>query len=382
MNKSLLISGILALCITSVYQDIQHEAVAINIEVPVRVFDRDVFIENLTKEDFEVLEDGVIQTVEALYLIKKDRIYREESGLAEPARQTIAPDISRYFLLMFEMSEYLPRLDEALEYFFDQVLLPEDSLVVVSPTQTYNFKKEALIRLSKEKIFQQLKEKLRHDIVTGNIQYNSAMKGIEHLFTLEVPHDLKQSMYMHQVRLLQQLKVFDEKRMESLAEFLKGTPGQKHVFMFYQKEVVPVLPGLEDSYRLDLNKDIYFDENKIRSLFADSSISVHFLFVSNKGMFGEISTMETMQPLRVEFFDLSNQIYGAFREVAEATGGISDSSANPAFLFKKAAAAADNYYLLYYSPKDYRADGKFHRIEIKVKGRKYKVLHRAGYVAD
>jgi VWFA-related protein len=382
MKKSILMSGILALCIAAVSQDIQHEAVAVNIEVPVRVFDGETFIENLTKEDFEVRENGVVQVIEALYLIKKDRISREESDPGAAAGQAIAPEISRYFLLMFELSDWLPRLNEALEYFFDQVLLPQDSLAVVTPAQTYHFKQEAWTRLPKEKIFQQLKEKLRQDIVTGNIQYKSALKGIERLFTFAVPQDLKQIMYMDQVGFLQQLKVVDEKRMESLAEHLKGIPGQKHVFMFYQEEVVPVLPGLEDSYRPDLIKDIFFDENRIRSLFADSSISVHFLFISNKGMFGEISTMETIQPLRVELFDQSGQIYGAFREVAEATGGISDSSANPAFLFKKAAAAADNYYLLYYRPRDYRADGRFHRIEIKVKGRKYKVLHRAGYLAD
>jgi len=28
------------------------------------------------------------------------------------------------------------------------------------------------------------------------------------------------------------------------------------------------------------------------------------------------------------------------------------------------------------------ADGKFKKIEVKVKGKKYKVTHRAGYIAD
>jgi len=246
MKKSLLCIGILALCIASVSRDIQHEAVAINIQVPVRVFDGETFIENLTKEDFEVRENGVVQVIEALYLIKKDRISREESDPGAAAGQAIAPEISRYFLLMFELSDWLPRLNEALEYFFDQVLLPRDSLAVVTPAQTYHFKQEAWTRLPKEKIFQQLKEKLRQDIMTGNIQYKSALKGIERLFTFDVPQDLKQIMYMDQVRFLQQLKVVDEKRMESLAEHLKGIPGQKHVFMFYQNEVLPVLPGLED----------------------------------------------------------------------------------------------------------------------------------------
>ena len=45
-------------------QEIQHDALAINIEVPVRVFKGKIFIENLTIDDFEVYEEGVLQNVE------------------------------------------------------------------------------------------------------------------------------------------------------------------------------------------------------------------------------------------------------------------------------------------------------------------------------
>jgi hypothetical protein len=42
----------------------------------------------------------------------------------------------------------------------------------------------------------------------------------------------------------------------------------------------------------------------------------------------------------------------------------------------------ENYYLLYYTPKDYKPDGKFRSIEVKVKGKSYSITHRAGYIAD
>jgi len=44
--------------------------------------------------------------------------------------------------------------------------------------------------------------------------------------------------------------------------------------------------------------------------------------------------------------------------------------------------AIKNYYLLYYIPKNYRADGKFKKIEVKVKDKRYEVTHRSGYIAD
>ena len=68
MKKLFLAIGILVICITSVSQEIQHEAVAINIEVPVRVFKGDTFIDNLTINDFELHEDGKLQAIEAVYL--------------------------------------------------------------------------------------------------------------------------------------------------------------------------------------------------------------------------------------------------------------------------------------------------------------------------
>jgi hypothetical protein len=44
--------------------------------------------------------------------------------------------------------------------------------------------------------------------------------------------------------------------------------------------------------------------------------------------------------------------------------------------------ASENYYLLYYRPQAYRADGRFRTIKVRVKGRSYRVLHRSGYLAD
>ena len=68
--------------------------------------------------------------------------------------------------------------------------------------------------------------------------------------------------------------------------------------------------------------------------------------------------------------------------MAASTGGVSVSSANPAASLKKAAETTSNYYLLYYRPKDYRPDGGFRKIEVKLRGRGYRIMHRAGYIAD
>ncbi|MFC2167081.1 hypothetical protein ACFLQZ_03870, partial [Acidobacteriota bacterium] len=60
-------------------QEIQEEAIAVNIEVPVRVFKGKTFIDNLTIDDFEIYEDGILQKTEAVYLINKLDIVREDT---------------------------------------------------------------------------------------------------------------------------------------------------------------------------------------------------------------------------------------------------------------------------------------------------------------
>lgn len=54
--------------------------------------------------------------------------------------------------------------------------------------------------------------------------------------------------------------------------------------------------------------------------------------------------------------------------MAIATGETMDSSANVAVSFEKVVEASENDYLLDYSQKNYKADGKFKKIKVKVKG--------------
>ena len=56
--------------------ELQHEAIAVNIEVPVRVFKKKNFVGDLAIGDFEIYEDGVLQDIEAMYLIQKTDIAR------------------------------------------------------------------------------------------------------------------------------------------------------------------------------------------------------------------------------------------------------------------------------------------------------------------
>jgi len=52
-------------------QQLTHDVAVVNIEVPVRVYDGNRFVDSLTIDDFEVYENDVLQKVEAVYLVRK-----------------------------------------------------------------------------------------------------------------------------------------------------------------------------------------------------------------------------------------------------------------------------------------------------------------------
>jgi hypothetical protein len=189
---------------------------------------------------------------------------------------------------------------------------------------------------------------------------------------------------------LENLRDVDQLQLLDFAKFLQEKEGQKYVFLFYQREFIPRLdPTLlsvarsryQENFALQLTlanlsdfftRDITFDVDLIKKAYADASVSIHFLFFSKPA--------EPTFGIRME--EESDDIYGAFKEMAQATGGFVDSSANPGYLLQQAVNAAESYYLLYYSPKEYVVDGKFKNIKVEVKGSKYKIAHRAGYFAD
>jgi hypothetical protein len=385
--KKLIIGALFAgLSLVVLAQEISHESIVINIEVPVRVFKSGQFIDDLTINDFIVHEDGKLQQIEAVYLIKKTNIQREEAEIPEKETQKkFSPDVSRNFVLLFEIMDYLPKIDEALDYFFEQVISPGDTLVVVTPVKSYNFRKDALNALPKKEIAERLKEIIRRDINLGSGEYKGLIRDYKNLYRSEFEEDIKLYLMMEKIRELKNLRYLPEKKVRYFADYLKSMTGQKFAFFFYQKELIPFpnIPFESKEYlefQSELASFMSFDVKKIKNAFSDSSISLHFLYVTKTQITqGDIGSMELSV---MEMQDISSDIFNTFNEIAKATGGLTESSINVASLLKKAADASENYYLLYYSPKDYKRDGKFRKIEVKVKNKNYRITHRAGYFAN
>jgi hypothetical protein len=190
--------------------------------------------------------------------------------------------------------------------------------------------------------------------------------------------------YRTDVDQLEQLRTIDEEKFLDFARALKKTEGQKIVFYFYQKEFVPLLDlktmakyfenpfvqSLVSELSEVLNRKSSLNMDRLKKTFADSSINLHFLYLTKNPADMPLNQVGERQDL-----------FSTFDEIAKATGGLTARSANADYLMQKASQAAENYYLLYYSPKDKTADGKFRTVTIRIKSGNYRVTHLAGYFA-
>lgn len=390
-------------------QEVYEEVFVINIEVPIRVFKSGTFVDNLTIDDFEVYEEGILQKIEAVYLVKKRTIERREE------KKRFVPKISRNFFLFFEISEYTPKLGDAVDYFIHNVIIPGDNLIIITPMKTYRLTSRALEFKSKEELANQLKEMLIRDATMGYSEYRSEvmqlvslakaisaedisgsgnsikqLDGFSSAQYSDMPLERKLMRYSEILHRIENLRKVDQQKLLDFARFLKNVEGQKYVFLFYQREFIPQIEpriidqfitvyqnqpgitrnisGLFEIYK----RNISFDVDLVKRAYADSSISIHFLFI----------TTPTKHIHGVHFKEQSEDIYSAFKEMARATGGFIDSSANTEALFKQAVEASENYYLLYYIPLNYKGDGEFKEIKVRVKNKNYKVVHRLGYFAN
>jgi len=391
-------------------QSFTEQALVINVEVPVRVFKGTTFVDDLTIADFELLEDGIPQKVEACYLVNKRMIQRREE------RKKYIPETSRHFYLFFEITDYVPKIEEAVDYFCQNILIPGDHLVIITPVKTYRLKDQALQVKPRPAIAAELRGLIRKDCQEGNAEFRSVMASLTELAktlsagikagSLSRPIEIKeqdgasssalQGMQLEEALLfygtllekLNTLQTVSQMKMLDFAYHLAREDGQKYVFLFYQREYIPqvdpkiileyseiyqdnpyVYQTLTNASRFR-EREISLDIERVKQAYADASTAIHFLFI----------TTPRPEVSGVYFEERSEDVFNAFREMTAATGGYFESASNPATMFRNALEAAENYYLLYYTPSSMSdTDKNFRHIVVRVKREGVRVVYRTGY---
>jgi hypothetical protein len=393
-------------------QSFEEQSLVLNIEVPVRVFQDNTFLTDLTAKDFELFEDGVEQKIEAVYLVQDGQIKKSDE------KKRFAPEIERTLFLFLQVHEYSVRYKDALDQFIRENLLPSDNLYIVTPIKTYRLRDNALGMVSKEDIQAQLIQILRTDTLLATSEYRQTISSLSKLAAQltavlsggeeRMPNDsfevadgqddarvLQDLLLQYSSSLirLETIREIHQMKLLDFARFLKHRPGQKHVFFIYQREFIPtieprimtqylsfrqehhdVLQGFSDLFNFNY-RDTNFNIEEVQKAYSDSSISIQFLFV----------TFPAHQEFGIRMEEHSEDVYNAWKGISAATGGYFGASSQPEILLQSAVEATENYYLLYYTPKntDFSEERKFRRVSVQVKDRgRCQVLHRIGYYED
>lgn len=368
--------------------------------VAVRVFDAGRFVDSLTLSDFEVLEDGTPQQVRSLTKFDKNAITRQEGETG------VRPDTARQFYFLFQMYDYDPKISQALNYFFNSVLLPGDTLEIQTPVTSYALTPRAFAQKPKDLLAKETNDLVRKDINKGNFVYKSLLRDLRRFVQgiqgsnpvtggddaeggMVSAFGLEQTLvqYRDSLAKLEAQQGLDPAKIVGFAQALKNQAGRKFVILFYQQEYRPqlntqtlhalidnnqdnqnVLSGLQDLFQV-YHRDISIDVDRIVQAYCDSGADINFLFLKR--------TPDKLGG--VEMREQSEDVFTLFSRIAEATGGVAATAQNPLAELKNAVGTMESYYLLTYAPAPAVGDGAFRKISVTVKGKPYKVSFGQGY---
>jgi len=284
--------------------------------------------------------------------------------------------------------------------------------VIMTPVKNYMLSQEAIEVKTRDAIVQDIRSALRRDTSVGASEYNSLIRDLKKIvhsltalgtssertmFNLESSDSTVSTnlgyllpRYHDTLQRLEEIRLVDEGRFIRFAAQLKRLDEQKIVFFFYQREFRPEIEAgaldrlltftqsnhivqaqLRELFHF-YHREVNLSAKRLRQAFSDASIVLNLIYLNKH--------QENISGIFMR--EQSEDVFKVFSQVAVSSGGIVDTSQNPAAAFAHASALTDRSYLLYYSPRTYVRDGGFRNIMVRIKGRDYRVLHRQGYYAN
>jgi hypothetical protein len=248
----------------------------------------------------------------------------------------------RNFVLLFDILNYTREMGDAVTYFFDQVLAPNDQLIIYTPARAYGFSKNTLSK-PREELIATMKEKLRVDSASCGSNYKTILTEMKtqvgaieggQTTGADSQAGLKNSliMYRQDMENLRTLRQVNESLLMKIVDIFKTQPGKNHLVMLYETEFRPI-PNKETLSRLRAVPEIAFivaelfasddqkaplDAEKFIDIFGEGKVTLHFLYIKPKD-----------RSLVQDFKEHSADMYDVFAKIAKATGGIVETTANP-----------------------------------------------------
>lgn len=403
-------------------EKIREDVTVTNVEVPVRVFYKGKVVDNLTRKDFKLYEDKKLQAINGFYL-KRRKINIQDIALTTKKQdQEPKSQPSRFFVLVFRLTNYTSQIKKGVELLFEKVLRDKDQVLVFVNDKTL-FLNRAYQKIKRQDILDQV---LREESIKANqrlvayfIKIQRALNVTRTELKMEDESGRRVSVMATPNMLLDFLKKYlatwieykkkyllpDIDKYYNFANFLDKVEKEKWVINFYQIEMFPkmkysgelrqqiekimselMVARSEDvvysrmmlnllteiDRELNVAKDFHADE--ISKLFYKVDATCHSIFC---GVQKETLSQD------LEYRKISTDIENSLREITSKTGGTLILSNDLESALHTISDREDVYYMLTYAPENPQKTGK---IRVEVDNKKYDVVYdsnmRADYIKD
>jgi VWFA-related protein len=359
------------------------------VEVDAAVFDRGgQFVPGLKRDDFEVYEDGVKQDITAFTQV--DIPIEPPEPAPIQAKAPVEPDVVTnekpfdgrlYVIILDDKHTAALRsvlVKRAATQFITTFMAANDLAAVLSTsgqlesTQEFTSNKRLLLRAVDRFMGQKLRSETEERL--EEYQRQSSIPGT--ISKVDDPLDMQRG-YDARMALESLTRISDwigsiRGRRKAIVFFSEGI--DYDIYDFQKREASTVQEKMRDviAAATRSNVSIYSIDPRGLTMLGDESINVSGGFPDNPQL--NLSNQSFQDSLR--------NAQNSLRSLSEETGGFAAVNQNDfAKAFTRVVKDNSSYYVLGYYPKNDRRDGRFRKIEVKIKRPGLEVRSRRGYTA-
>ncbi len=360
-------------------------------------------VRGLTKEDFQIFEDGKRQNVTALSFI--DLPIQRPFGArpaAGPAQMPPEPDVKtnigggRVYVIVLDDLHTNPlnslRVKTAARKFIDEYLQPGDRAAIVYTSGRADASQEftdssRLLLASVDKFvgkklrsatleqldaYQRKRDSGQTDANLGNTpsgDYDPRLERVPDPLDFERGYQAESAL----------------KTLKGVAEGLENVAGRRKAILFISEGVDY---DINDVFHNAFATQVIGATRELVAAAARSNVNVYSLDPRGLSLFGdgvmELGTSPANPNVKLGTASLAFELQlseDSLRVLAEQTGGFASVSSNDfTGWYERVVRDNSSYYMLGYTPLDDRRDDRFRRIEVKVTRSGLTVRARQGYV--
>ena len=352
------------------------------------------FVRNLKKDDFQVFEDGKPQSVSTFSVVDIP-IERAERPLF--SARPIEPDVQSnehpfdgrvYVLILDDLHVDAMRSQQvkrSARQFIERNLGANDLMAVIytggraADAQEFTSNKRLLLN-SVDKF---MGRKLQSVTLAKNDQFFRQQLGPDAGGRVDDPEDMERG--RNATSMLSSLR--------QVAEWFGGVRGRRKTMLLFSEGIDYDLSDIIRTYDAPPShaSSIIMDIRETIAMTARSNVSIYAIDPRGLATQGDESIgvssfadqNDSTGGSGIGLGSLNNELrlsQDSLRQLAEDSGGIAAVNRNdPTAVFDRIVRDNSSYYVLAYYPPTNKADGKFHKIEVKVNRPGLVVRSRRGY---